>query len=142
MLSELSHRDGPGYRGDRLQAAGQFMDRLSQAALPFLEEQEEAADRLKEYLAYADALLYAHLVLPCQRGDVAMQMGPDCLSGLKVRSASWHTPLLCCVCWIAKKVPFQFLHKWPRQLGKRPLHSVGFFAILANETTQTSGYSE
>ncbi|XP_075538929.1 sorting nexin-4-like isoform X4 [Dermacentor variabilis] len=57
VLSELSHRDGPGYRGDRLQAAGQFMDRLSQAALPFLEEQEEAADRLKEYLAYADALL-------------------------------------------------------------------------------------
>lgn len=57
VLSELSHRDGPGGRGDRLQAAGQFMDRLSQAALPFLEEQEEAADRLKEYLAYADALL-------------------------------------------------------------------------------------
>ncbi|XP_065295319.1 sorting nexin-4-like isoform X2 [Dermacentor albipictus] len=57
VLSELSHRDGPGYRGDRLQAAGQFMDRLSQAALPFFEEQEEAADRLKEYLAYADALL-------------------------------------------------------------------------------------
>ncbi|KAH6939359.1 hypothetical protein HPB50_017719 [Hyalomma asiaticum] len=56
VLSELSHRDGPGGRGDRLQAAGQFMDRLSQAALPFLEEQEEAADRLKEYLAYADAL--------------------------------------------------------------------------------------
>ncbi|KAH7986053.1 hypothetical protein HPB49_026134 [Dermacentor silvarum] len=50
--------------GDRLQAAGQFMDRLSQAALPFFEEQEEAADRLKEYLAYADALLY-HFALPC-----------------------------------------------------------------------------
>lgn len=57
VLSELSHRDGPGERGDRLQAAGQFMDRLSQAALPLLEEQEEAADCLKEYLAYANALL-------------------------------------------------------------------------------------
>uniref|UniRef100_A0A023GFV0 Putative sorting nexin ixodes scapularis sorting nexin n=1 Tax=Amblyomma triste TaxID=251400 RepID=A0A023GFV0_AMBTT len=56
-LSELSHREGPGGRGDHLQAAGQFMDRLAQAPLPFLEEQEEAADRIKEYLAYADALL-------------------------------------------------------------------------------------
>ncbi|XP_077513284.1 sorting nexin-4-like isoform X2 [Amblyomma americanum] len=57
VLSELSHREGPGGRGDHLQAAGQFMDRLAQAPLPFLEEQEEAADRLKEYLGYANALL-------------------------------------------------------------------------------------
>lgn len=57
VLSELSQWDGPGGRGDHLQAAGQFMDRLSQAALPFLEEQEEAADCFKEYLAYADAVL-------------------------------------------------------------------------------------
>lgn len=57
VLSELSRWDGPGGRGDRLQAAGQFMDRLSQAALPFLEEQEEAADCFKEYLAYADSIL-------------------------------------------------------------------------------------
>ncbi|XP_075725240.1 sorting nexin-4-like isoform X3 [Rhipicephalus microplus] len=57
VLSEMSLRDGPGVRGDRLQAAGQFMDRISQAALPFLEEQEEAADCLKEYLAYANALM-------------------------------------------------------------------------------------
>lgn len=55
VLSEWSRLER-GACGDSFQRAGQFMDKLAQCALPWLEEQEPAADRLKEYLFYAEAL--------------------------------------------------------------------------------------
>lgn len=55
VLSEWSRLER-GSHGDELQRAGQFMDKYAQCALPLLEEQEQAADALKEYLFYAGAL--------------------------------------------------------------------------------------
>ncbi|CAN7997464.1 unnamed protein product [Ixodes hexagonus] len=55
VLSEWSRLER-GPHGDELQRAGQFMDKYAQCALPLLEEQEQAADALKEYLFYAGAL--------------------------------------------------------------------------------------
>ncbi|XP_064456507.1 sorting nexin-4-like isoform X2 [Ornithodoros turicata] len=55
VLSEWSRLER-GACGDSFQRAGQFMDKLAQCALPWLEEQEPVADRLKEYLFYTESL--------------------------------------------------------------------------------------
>lgn len=64
VLSEWSRLERNAH-GDELQKAGQFMDKYAQCALPLLEEQEQAADQLKEYLFYAEALTAA-----CKHHDI------------------------------------------------------------------------